>query len=123
MDTRSVVRTRFGYGQNTAATHRVELRAALSDVVGDDGGISKGRNIFADLVEGDEEVFGVHTRELALALVSENDNLGVGIAGCDESASVLGNRGVDTTAETTVARNDNNELLAFLGRSGSLEDL
>lgn len=61
---------------------------------------------------------------MGLALVSQNDDGKLGVAVlADDGARKLGDGGVDATAETTVAGDYDDELLAVLGRGDGLEDL
>lgn len=102
----------------------VELDARLDDLVGNGGGIGEGGDVLANLVEGKGEVVGESTTELGLGLLTEDNNGGAlggrgissGFADLLElGLGALGDGRVDTTAETLVGRDDDEELTTALG--------
>lgn len=99
----------------------------VDDLVGDGLRIGKGGNVLADASEAELDVLGLGSRQLGLALFTEDDELvGVGLLG-KETADVAGKTGVDTTAEALVGGADNNEGLLVLALErlglGLVEDL
>lgn len=104
--------------------HAVELEAAAEDGVSDLRSLSVSRDSLADLVERELDVLGDGALELALALLTKDNDLALGRL-ADHTASVLRERRVDTTAQTLVRRGDNNKLVALVGglSLGLLEDL
>ena len=112
----------------------VELDARLDDLVGDGGGVGKGGDVLANLVEGEGNVLGERTAELRLGLFTENDDGGAlgrgGVTGSgadllELGLGALGDGRVDTTAETLVGGDDDEELATALGSDslGVGEDL
>lgn len=106
----------------------VELDAGLDDLVGNGSGIGESGDILANLVEGEGKVLGKSTGELGLGLLTENNDGGtlgrVSITGrsadfLELGLGTLGDGRVDTTAETLVG-GDNNEELATTFGSNSL---
>lgn len=94
------------------------------DLVGNGLSISKGRNILGDVGETHDDLVGIGSGQLTLGLLTENDDIGVGMA-LEKPASGLAQTRVDTTAKTLVgACNDEQSLLVFEGLGfGVLEDL
>lgn len=95
-----------------------------SNLVGNGLGIGEGGDVLADIGEAQEDIVGGDTGQLGLGLVTENDDIGVGI-GLQNAASGLAQTGVDTTAKTLVgAGNDQQSLLVLQGLGlGLLEDV
>jgi hypothetical protein len=94
------------------------------NLVGNGLSIGEGGNILADLREAEDDVLTVGTTELGLGLLSENDEISIGVF-CQQAASSLAETGVDTTTETFVGAGDDVEslLVSFLGLGlGGLED-
>ena len=95
-----------------------------SDLIGNGLGFSEGRDILADVGEAHDDLVGVGSGKLSLGLLTEDDDIGVGVIR-EKSASSLAETGVDTTAETLVgAGNNEQSLLVLEGLGfGTLEDL
>jgi hypothetical protein len=89
------------------------------DLVGDQRSVGEGRDGLSDTSEVDLDVLGVRTRHLRLGLLTNNDEVGIGVGG-EHATGVLAESGVDSTAKTFVgAGNDNQSLLvALLGNLG-----
>jgi hypothetical protein len=105
--------------KSSAITHLVEFELGSLDLVGDGESVTEGRDRLSDLREGEVEVVGtVSTSHLLLGLLSESDDtdlLSLTLSVFDILPGSLGDRRVDTTAETTVRRGDNVEDLLDLG--------
>lgn len=98
----------------------VKLDTGAQDGVGSSRGLSKGGDGLSNLVERELDVATVGTGHLVLGLVTQDNDAGRGRTGwlsSDQSAGGLGNRGVDTTAKTTVGRGDNVNIALVLERS------
>lgn len=105
----------------------VKLDTRLDNLVCDSGGIGKGRDVFADLVEGKSEVLREGSAKLSFGFFTKDNNgrafRGVSVtsggAKLEEfSLGSLGDGRVDTSAQTLVGRNDNEELTTTLGSDG-----
>jgi hypothetical protein len=96
----------------------------LSNLIGNDLSISESRDVLANVGEAHDELIGVGSGQLSLGLLSEDDQVGVGVR-LKYTASSLAETGVDTTAKTLVgAGNDEQGLLVLEGLGfGVLEDL
>lgn len=93
------------------------------DLIGNSLGISESGNVLADVAEAHHNLLGVGTGQLGLGLLSEDDQLGVGVL-LKYTTGGLGQTGVDTTAETLVRAGNNDQgLLVLEGLGfGVLED-
>lgn len=87
------------------------------NLVGDGLRIREGRNVLADTEEAEGDVLGVGTGELGLGLLTDNNDIAVGLFE-EETASSLGERGVNTTAEALVGRGDDEQSLLVVQRLG-----
>lgn len=109
--------------------YRIVLNLARLDLVCNSAGVCKGRYCFANLVEGEDEVVWHSPSKLLFRLVSEHYDGYVGGALSLRKRLLrhLRDRGVDTTAQSTVgADHDPEGLFTRLGRLGYLglvEDL
>lgn len=92
--------------------------------VGNSLSISECRNVLGDVGEAHDDLVGVGSSQLSLGLLTENDNVGVGVV-LEKLAGSLAQTRVDTTAETFVgAGNDEQSLLVLEGLGfGILENL
>jgi hypothetical protein len=95
----------------------VVLGWQLLDLVGNSLGLSKGWDILSDTSEGENHVLCVRSAQLSLALLTENNELSIWLL-LEDTASLLGQLRVDTTAKTFVGRSNNEECLASLERLG-----
>lgn len=93
----------------------VELGARLLDGVGDGGSDEEVGDVLAKLVEGQGHVLSGGTAQLGLGLVTEDDDASLGVLGKGTLGS-LRHAGVDTTAQTAV-RGDGDEDSLALSRS------
>lgn len=110
--------------QSRDRTYGVVLDTALRDQIRNLSSVGKSGNVLSDLVESQDGVFAVGPHELSLALVTNDDNRAVGVALLGEGAARGFRDGrVDTTAETLVGGDNDEELLAALGSLGVAEDL
>ena len=103
------------------------MHTALGNQVNDTCRICKRGHVFADLVDGEDEILGQLTRELGLCLVPNDDDgrgrVGMCLGPNEGSADKFGERRVDAAAEALVRRDDDEELALrrfFWGRR--LED-
>lgn len=99
----------------------------VDNLVGDSLGIGKGWDILSDTSEAELDVLGLGSRQLSLALLTEDDELiSIGLLG-ELTADVAGQAGMDTTAEALVGGADDNESLLVLALErlglGLVEDL
>lgn len=94
----------------------VPLASLGGDLIGNGSRLGKRRDILANLVERDLHVIGDDTSQLSLGLVTENGDL-TGLR-CDGLANGLGDRRVDTTAQSTVRRDGDVERLLVGRRRG-----
>ena len=94
------------------------------DLVGDGGGIGEGGDVLSGTSEAENEALAVGTRQLSLALLTDDGEVGVG--GVEQHlADLPGHTRVDTTAETLVGGADNNQCLVAVVNGlglGALED-
>lgn len=95
-----------------------------SNLIGNGLSIGEGGDILADLREAENDVLGVGTAELGLDLLSEDDEIGIGVLR-QHTTSGFAETGVNTTTETFVGAGDDVKglLVAFFGLCfGRLED-
>ena len=95
------------------------------DLVGDGGGVGEGGDVLSGTSEAEDEVLAVGTRQLGLALLSDDGDVGLG--GVQEDAADLPRHtGVDTTAKTLVRGADHEQCLVAVVEGlglGAFEDL
>lgn len=87
------------------------------DLVGNGLGIGEGGDVLADVGEAEEDLLGSETGQLSLGLVTEDNDVGVGV-GVQHTASSLGQTRVNTTAETLVGTGHDEESLLVLQSLG-----
>lgn len=94
------------------------------DLVGDGGGVGEGRDVLSGTSKAENEVLAVGTRQLGLALLTDDGDVGVG--GIEEDlADLPRHTRVDTTAETLVRGADDEQCLVAVIEGlglGALED-
>lgn len=86
------------------------LVAEVQDGIAQLGRIQEGRRQTADLVRDHLDVLAVQTRQDGARLVADADHLDVRVGG-ELAANVTGNAGMHRTAQTTVRRDGNVQLL------------
>ena len=95
------------------------------DLVGNGGGVGEGGDVLSGTSEAEDEVLAVGTRQLGLALLTDDGEVGVG--GVQEDlADLPRHTRVDTTAETLVRGADDEQCLVAVVEGqglGALEDL
>lgn len=84
------------------------------DLVCDGLGIGKGWDVLADTGEVENDVLGVRSAELGLALLADDDEFELRL-GLEESSGRSRQAGVDTTTETFIGAADDEQLLLALG--------
>lgn len=87
------------------------------NLVGDGGGVGEGRDVLSDTGKAEEDVLSVGTAELGLALLTDDDEVGLGLLE-EDLAGGPGQTRVDTTAETLVGAADDDERLLALALGG-----
>lgn len=97
---------------NTAVVGRQQ-----SDLVGNSLSIGEGGDVLADVGEGEEDLLGSETRQLGLALLTKNDEVGVRV-GSQQTLGSLAQTGVDTTTKTLVGASNDIQSLLVLQRLG-----
>lgn len=97
----------------------VVLLRERCDLIGDQRSVGEGRDGLTDTSEVDLDVAGVGTRHLRLGLLTDNNEVGIGV-GSEHATGVLAQSGVDATAKTFVGAGDDNQslLVALLGNLG-----
>jgi hypothetical protein len=98
-------------------SYLVELNTSLQDLISDLGSSGKGRDVLSDGGERELHLLGLGPRDLSLGSVTKNDEVGVGV-GLDSLLGGLGDGRVDTTAETGVGGDSDDEGLSSLGGGG-----
>ena len=99
-------------------TDFVVLNSGFLDSVGDGEGISEGGNISTDLVESEGEVGSDSSNELLLGLLSETDDrdlLAESLSLLNITSSSFSDGRVNSSAETSIGRDDDVEDLLDLG--------
>lgn len=95
------------------------------DLVGNGGGVGEGGDVLSGTSKAEDEVLAVGTRQLSLALLTDDGEVGVG--GIQEDlADLPRHTRVDTTAETLVRGADDEQCLVAVVEGqglGALEDL
>lgn len=90
------------------------------DLVGDGGGVGKGRDVLANAGEADLKILAVGAAELGLGLLADDGKIEAGLLGV-ETTDISAQTRVNTTAETLVGGADDEQGLALtleLGSSG-----
>jgi hypothetical protein len=95
----------------------VVLGWQLLDLVGNSLGLGEGWDILSDTSEGENHVLWVGSAQLSLALLTENSELSIWLL-VEDTSGLLGQLGVDTTAETLVGGSNDDEGLASWERLG-----
>jgi hypothetical protein len=80
------------------------------DLVGDGGGVGEGRDVLSGTSEAEDEVLAVGTRQLGLALLTNDGDVGVGSVE-KHLADLPRHARVDTTTETLVRGAHNDQCL------------
>jgi len=105
---------------------RAVFRWQLGDLVSNRLRIGESGDVLSNTSKAHHQVLGVTPSELGLALLTQNNKVGVRVVG-HEPAGCAGHTGVNTTAKTLVGRADDVECLLAIGLNtlclGLLENL